>query len=220
LNWVSDPGLSKMPAIKDAKMQGPATALPVSGIRDNHHRGSVAEFLREKIRDGSDLSVVSAYFTIYAWDAFQRELSRVDHMRFLFGEPRFISGLDPDRTDKKSFKIEDEGLQLANRLEQKRVARECAEWISAKAEVRSVRQTGFLHGKMYHIAFKGIEDAIIGSSNFTVRGLGLSAANNNIELNLEVDSNRDRRDLKAWFEEIWDNPGLVEDEKQVVLRYL
>ena len=192
----------------------------VSGIRDNYRRGSVAAFLRDKIRDGSDLSVVSAYFTIYAWDAFQSELSKIDHMRFLFGEPRFIRALDPDRTDKKSFKIEDEGLQLANRLEQKRVARECAQWLSEKAEIRSVSQTCLLHGKMYHIAHRGIEDAILGSSNFTVRGLGLSAANNNIELNLEVDSNRDRRDLKAWFEEIWDNPALVEDVKQEVLGYL
>ena len=196
------------------------TTLPISGIRDNYRRGSVAAFLRDKIRDGSELSVVSAYFTIYAWDAFQSELSKIDHMRFLFGEPRFIRRLDPDRTDKKSFKIEDEGLQLANRLEQKRVARECAAWISAKAEIRSVHQACLLHGKMYHIAHSGIEDAILGSSNFTVHGLGLSTANNNIELNLEVDSNRDRRDLKAWFEEIWDNPAMVEDVKQEVLGYL
>jgi SNF2 family DNA or RNA helicase len=196
------------------------TTRPASGIRDNYHRGTVAAFLRDKIRDGSELSVVSAYFTIYAWDAFQSELSRIDHMRFLFGEPRFIRRLDPDRTDKKSFKIEDEGLQLANRLEQKRVARECAQWLSEKAEIRSVSQTCLLHGKMYHISHNGIEDAILGSSNFTVRGLGLSAANNNIELNLEVDSNRDRRDLKAWFEEIWNNPDLVEDVKQEVLGYL
>src|SRR6266704_4899208 len=71
--------------------------IPASGIRDNYKRGSVAEFLRDRIRDGSELSVVSAYFTIYAWDAFQYELSKIDHMRFLFGEPRFIHRLDPDR---------------------------------------------------------------------------------------------------------------------------
>jgi SNF2 family DNA or RNA helicase len=211
--------MSSAKTTEPASTNGAATT-PVSGIRDNHHRGSVAEFLRDKIRDGSELSVVSAYFTIYAWDAFQFELSRIDRMRFLFGEPRFIRRLDPDRTDKKSFKIEDEGLQLANRLEQKRVARECAQWLSEKAEIRSVSQTCLLHGKMYHIAHRGIEDAILGSSNFTVRGLGLGVANNNIELNLEVDSNRDRRDLKAWFEEIWNNPELVEDVKQEVLGYL
>ena len=73
---------------------------------------------------------------------------------------------------------------------------------------------------MYHIANAGVEEAILGSSNFTVRGLGLGAGNNNIELNLEVDSNRDRRDLKVWFDELWNDPALVEDVKQEVLQYL
>lgn len=45
----------------------PGTFL--SGIRDNHTRGTVGDFLKEKINSGSKLSVVSAYFTIYAFEA-------------------------------------------------------------------------------------------------------------------------------------------------------
>lgn len=191
-----------------------------SGIRDNHHRGTVADFLTAKIRNGSRLSVVSAYFTIYAYEALREHLDHIEHLDFLFGEPRFISSLDPDKTEKKSFIIDGLGLQLANVLQQKRVARDCADWIRQKVEIRSVRHTQLLHGKMYHIANAGVEEAILGSSNFTVRGLGLGASNNNIELNLEVDSTRDRRDLKAWFDELWNDPELVEDVKQEVLRYL
>lgn len=100
----------------------------ISGIRDNYLRGAVGEFLLEKIREGSDLSVVSAYFTIYAFGALQKRLVEIDRMRFLFGEPRFLQSLDPERTDKKAFKIEDEGLQLANRLQQKRLARDNCKW--------------------------------------------------------------------------------------------
>ena len=58
---------------------------------------------------------------------------------------------------------------------------------------------------MYHIAHNEVESAILGSSNFTVRGLGLGTNGNNIELNLEVDGNRDRKDLKTWFDEIWND---------------
>jgi SNF2 family DNA or RNA helicase len=191
-----------------------------SGIRDNHRRGAVADFLKATIHSGSQLSVVSAYFTIYAYDALREHLDQIDHLDFLFGEPRFISSLDPDKTDKKSFKIEDEGLHLANRLEQKRVARDCAAWIQKKVDIRSIRHAQLLHGKMYHIANAGVEEAILGSSNFTVRGLGLGTGSSNIELNLEVDSNRDRRDLKIWFDELWDDPALVEDVKAEVLLYL
>lgn len=195
-------------------------ATSTSGIRDNHQRGSVGDFLKEKVQAGSKLSVVSAYFTIFAFDYLQAQLTQIDELRFLFGEPRFIRSLDPEKTDKKSFKIEDDGLQLQNRLQQKRVARECAEWIGSKVQIRSVKQTNLLHGKMYHIASNSIEDAILGSSNFTVRGLGLGNSGNNIELNLEVDSNRDRRDLKAWFDELWNDKTLVEDVKDEVLQYL
>ena len=195
-------------------------SFQMSGIRDNHHRGTVGDFLKAKIQNGSSLSIVSAYFTIYAFEAMKTSLVDIKDLRFLFGEPRFVKSLDPERTDKKAFKIEDEGLQLQNRLEQKRVAKECAEWIKKKVQIRSIKALNLLHGKMYHIAHNGVEEAIMGSSNFTVRGLGLSQTSNNIELNLEVDSNRDRRDLKAWFDELWNNKELVEDVKADVLLYL
>ncbi|MDZ4159440.1 MAG: phospholipase D-like domain-containing protein, partial [Anaerolineaceae bacterium] len=193
---------------------------PESGIRDNYHRGSVGDFLREKIVEGSVLSIVSAYFTIYAYEALKPELSQINSLHFLFGEPRFIKSLDPDKTDKKTYKIEDDGLHLSNRLEQRKIARECAEWITEKVNIRSVIQANLMHGKLYHIAHDGIDDAILGSSNFTVSGLGLGQSGNNIELNLVVDSNRDRRDLKNWFNEIWEDESLVEDVKADVLSYL
>lgn len=195
-------------------------SLPNSAIRDNRHRGTVGDFLKAKVEENSTLSIVSAYFTIYAFDALKQQLLGIKSLKFLFGEPRFIKSLDPSKTDKKAFQIEDEGLQLQNRLEQKRVAKECAEWIEKKVQIRSVKQSNLLHGKMYHIAHKGTENAIMGSSNFTVRGLGLGTKYNNIELNLEVDSKRDTRDLKAWFDELWNDAELIEDVKQDVLLYL
>ena len=191
-----------------------------SGIRDNYVRGKVGGFLRETIQPGSTLSIVSAYFTIYAFEALKEQLNEIDSLRFLFGEPRFVKALDPERTERKAFRIEDDGLRLINRLEQKRIARECSQWINERTQIRSVTQSNLLHGKMYHIAHNGVESAILGSSNFTVRGLGLGEANNNIELNLEVDSTRDRRDLKSWFDEIWNNAEFVKDVKEEVLLYL
>ena len=59
-----------------------------SGIRDNKYCGSVGDFLKPHLRDGSRMSVVSAYFTIYAYAALKRWLDRIGHMDFLFVEPR------------------------------------------------------------------------------------------------------------------------------------
>lgn len=192
----------------------------VSGLRDNHTRGSVADFLRTKTQNGSRLSIVSAYFTIYAYDALKQELDGIDHLNFLFGEPSFINRLGPSKTEKKAFIVDAEGLELSNKLQQSRVARECADWIERKVDIRTITQSNLLHGKMYHVANAGVDDAILGSSNFTVRGLGLGDVGNNIELNLIVDSNRDRHELKQWFDEVWGDQSLVSDVKQEVLNYL
>ncbi len=201
-------------------MDNTTNPIQDSGIRDNYSRGSVGDFLCEKIQEGSELSIVSAYFTIYAYEALKDELDQIAHLRFLFGEPRFVKEVDPDKSNKKAYKIEDDGLHLSKRLEQRRIAKECAEWILHKVEVQSIKQSNLLHGKMYHIANGKVEEAIMGSSNFTVNGLGLSRTNSNIELNLIVDSSRDRKDLKNWFDSLWANEELVKDVKEDVLTYL
>jgi hypothetical protein len=64
--------------------------FPQSGIRDNYHRGSVGDFLKAEIKPDSLLSIVSAYFTIYAFSALKNELTNIDRLRFLFGELRFV----------------------------------------------------------------------------------------------------------------------------------
>lgn len=181
------------------------TALSFSSIRDNRKHGKVADFLKDKISSGSHLSIVSAYFTIYTYEALADQLNQIGSLCFLFGEPRFINSLDPSKTDSKSFKIEDQGLSLNKQLQQKEVARQCAAWIQDKVEIRSIRQANLFHGKLYHINDGQREHVIFGSSNFTQSGLGL-ATNSNIELNLIVDQERDQADLKVWFDELWNSP--------------
>lgn len=65
-----------------------------SGIKDNRNRGSVSEFLTEKILPGSKLLAVSAYFTIYAYESLKDHLNQIEHLNFLFGKPRFIKAIN------------------------------------------------------------------------------------------------------------------------------
>lgn len=199
-----------------------APQLRFSGIRDNLESGTVGDFLRDKITPDATLSVVSAYFTIYAYATLRENLDQLQAVRFLFGEPSFIRSLDPQKGAGQAFEILEQGLSLQKQLQQKAVAQACAAWIRDKVQIRSVKRANLLHGKLYHLeSTQGHKDAIVGSSNFTVRGLGEGpAGQNNIELNLEVDSRRDRADLKTWFDELWDNEGLVQDVKEEVLQFL
>ncbi|KIE17757.1 ATP-dependent helicase [Smithella sp. SC_K08D17] len=194
-----------------------------NSIRDNHQCGNVGDFLKEIVKSNSNVSIVSAYFTIYAYHHLKTELDGITNLRFLFGEPTFIKSVDPSKKNHRSFKIEDDQLiiPIEQRLTQKSIAAACSTWIKEKVDIRSMVKPNFLHGKMYHVLQEsGIEKAIVGSSNFTVNGLGLGG-NNNIELNMIIDSDRDRQELKQWFDEIWnDNTGLVENVKDDVLKYL
>lgn len=191
-----------------------------SSIKDNRNRGSVGDFLKEKISQNSSLAFVSAYFTIYAYEALRNNLENIDKLHFLFGEPTFVKAIDPNSAELRQYKIENEKIELKNRLKQKKIAKDCSEWIKNKVKIKSIKQSGLLHGKMYHITDSNKnESAILGSSNFTSKGLGF-AKNSNIELNLEVQDKRDIQDLKNWFYEVWEDNNLTEDVKPKVLKYL
>jgi superfamily II DNA or RNA helicase len=227
------------------------TLPPDVGIKDNRYCGTVGDFLRPRILPGASLSFVSAYFSIYAYDALRTELDRIGNLRFLFGEPRFLKSLDPARSETKHFAIDGTGLSLSNILSQKAAARACERWIESKVEVRSITQAGLLHGKMYIVDGEHTDPphtnqrevatlfgdtpvnlslyehneslrrtAIVGSSNFTMRGLGLAQSGNNIEINLNVRDPEDFDALAQWFEQIWNDKGLTEDVKEEVLLYL
>ena len=197
--------------------------MSASSIRDNYKKGTVGNFLKEQITPGSRVSIVSAYFTIYAYFALHDKLDEIENLRFLFGEPSFIKSLDPQKLAQQQYKIEDDSLVIPpeKRLSQRSVALACQNWLRDKAEIRSMVKPNFLHGKLYHIhQASGIVKAVAGSSNFTTHGLGLNSAKN-IELNMVIDSDRDREDLIDWFNDLWnDDSGLVEDVKDEVLRYL
>ena len=196
------------------------TPAPSSRIRDNRHRGKVGDFLDDKICAGAELSIVSAFFTLHAYHALRGALERAQSLRFLFGEPRFVGAMDRDEKDAREFQLSEKGLSLKNQLSQKKLAQECADWIQRKVEIRSITRSDFLHAKMYHVQEGKLAHAVLGSSNFTVPGLGLLPAGNNIELNLVVTDDRDRDDVLAWFNELWDDKSLVEDVKPKVLAEL
>ena len=200
------------------------TKKNTKGIRDNFSNGSVGEFLIDNIENNSSLSFVTAYFTIFAYEKLRPQLDNVKSLRLLFGEPRFIKSV-ASSTNAKNFEIVVDKLEIPveNRLKQKVLAKQCSTWIRERVEIKSMVRPDFLHGKLYHIEKpSGVEEAITGSSNFTVNGLGLGARPN-IELNLVVNDRRDLSDLKEWFDKLWSNemPDVeVEDVKDQVLKYI
>ena len=193
-------------------------------VIDNYSKGKLYEYLKNKLGLGTKASFVSAYFTIYAYYYLRDELDKIDELRFLFGEPKFIKKVAKDN-NYKPIAIEDSTLVIpvTERLEQKKISRLCAEWIKEKVQIKSIKKSSFLHGKAYCIekeySDRKIFDAVIGSSNFTYSGLGFGK-NPNMELNLRMSDERDVQEVINWFNELWENEDLVVDVKDKVIKYI
>ena len=189
-------------------------------ILDNRDRG-VADYLRGPLRDAELFRAVSAFFTIYGFELLEDVLGGVGTTRFLFGDPTSVDRLDPAEKEPRSFAVTEDGLLPGVVLRQKHLAQSCAEWIEgASVGVRAVSRSGFLHGKMYLAdSSDGEGAAVVGSSNFTKRGLG-GGAFPNVEINLATADPLMREELGGWFDELWNDPGLTRDAKDQVLAAL
>lgn len=191
-----------------------------NAIIDNWNR-NLGDFLRQKLDSTTRLSIVSAYFTIYAYQDLREELDSIKDLRFLYGEPLGLKVIDPSKDEEKTFLLtSDGGIELKQTLSQKPLARACELWIRNKVEIRTIKKSNFLHGKLYHLE-RDVKsnEVVLGSSNFTRRGLGFGASPN-IELNLEVCRESDRKPLLEWFNRLWSSNELTKDAKREVLDIL
>ena len=121
-------------------------------IRDNKDYGSVGEFLKYVVKEGSEISVVSAYYTIFAYYGLHEQLDSIKSMKFLFGEPTFITS---DNVDVRNYKIEDESIVInpAEKFSQKRIAAKCADWIRDKVEIKSIVKIDMLVYHLYGLSY-------------------------------------------------------------------
>ena len=189
-------------------------------ILDNHFGGNVHQRLDANLRGADVFRAVSAYFSIYGYGLLADALMSVSETRFLFGEPSSASDVDPGEREGRAFELgEDGALSPAFALSQKALAQRCQEWVeSGKVEIRSIDRSNFLHGKMY-LTDRGETGAgIVGSSNFTQRGLGGGGAPN-IEINLTADEAA-LAELRDWFDRLWADKTLTRDAKKEVLNAL
>lgn len=61
---------------------------------DNIGHNRLGDTLASSIDDGAKISIISAYFTVFAYRELKEELSRIDEVRFLFSEPTFVRAME------------------------------------------------------------------------------------------------------------------------------
>ena len=197
------------------------------GILDNRTQGKVIDKLKEDLKSGTKVSIISAYFTIFAYQELRKELNKIDSLRLLFSMPTFVENKkDINREFKLSGSYES-GLagdryemKLKNELKQSEIAKECAEWIRKKVEVRAYDEEHALPQKMYIMEQNDGEDSyIFGSSDFTSSGLGVVSSNKS-EMNTYMKDTASTQTMLDLFNKAWSDNEKVKDVKKALLESL
>ena len=193
-----------------------------SYILDNRNGRNVKDYLLQSLADADSLSAATAYFSVYGYDLLADKLNRLAETRLLLGEPSSAASPDPVRRDAKAFDLTEAGeLEPAFTFTQRGIAKKCKAWLRQDGvQVRSMKRSGLMHGKAYLAGKNGaINNGVVGSSNFTSRGLG-GGSNPNLELNLPSDDPATLTELQAWFNALWNDPRRTEDVKRTILEAL
>lgn len=195
-----------------------------SKIIDNRLLGHVYEELCDSIKKESKLSVISAYFTIYAYSSLKKELNSIGGMRFLFTEPTFVK---ENNEVSREFCIDHERaisgnqfeIKLRNEMRQSLVAKECADWIRKKVEVRSLKKPNPAQPRMIYIDNGGEDNVVInGTVDFTTDGLGITPSDR-IDSNMCMEGSATIGFLQM-FDQIWNDSTAVEDVKDSILSHM
>jgi SNF2 family DNA or RNA helicase len=188
-------------------------------LLDNKKNGKVGEVLKENLKNGSKLSIISGLFSIYGFEALRKELLNVDAVRLLFSKIQLekdgvftanFNGLNGDSFERR----------FQNRLTQSHIAKECSAWLSKKVEIKATTNPHILNQNLFHI--ENVKDetvAIQGSSNFTSSGLGYSESSN-YDMNTCSSDLNSTKELLGWFDSIWNNPDAVYETKELLLCHL
>ena len=184
----------------------------------------VIDDLKTALQKGSKVSMAAASFSIYAFEALQKELEKIDELRFIFTSPTFNK--ERSKKQKREFYIpklnrertlygSDFEIKLRNNLTQRAIAKECADWIRRKVRfktnVSQMNMQGFLNvrnedGMFTYMPF----------NEFTTTELGCERGNNIFQLIQRMPSPMSDAYLKN-FNDFWQDKENFTDVTDAII---
>jgi hypothetical protein len=193
----------------------------------------LGDSLKTTLEPGTRLRIAASCFSMFAYEALKMELENVESVEFIFTSPTFAHGQATDKLpkEKREFfipKLERERslygtefeIQLRNKLTQRAIARECADWIRRKATFRSnatkapMQQMACLNGS------NGEETVYFGLQGFTAVDLGYQkgeALSNFVTMFSGAAMTRQFLDT---FDQIWNDREKLVDVTQEVCDHI
>ena len=186
----------------------------------NNTTKTLRDDLAVEIKQGSRLSVAAACFSIYAFQELKKELQGIDEFRFIFTSPTFTT--EKAKKEKREFYIPrlnrerslygtEFEVKLRNELNQKAIAKECAEWIRKKVTFKSNVTNENMMG------FINLDDKnYMPINGFTTVDLGCERGNNayNMVQKTEVPFSTAYIDL---FDNLWNDTSKLQEVTDEVI---
>ncbi len=188
---------------------------------DNKNNKMVDE-IREYTKKNSKISMISAGFTLFAFEELKKELSKIDKFRFIFTEPTFVT----KKQEAKQFYIDKNynvfgtrfEIKLRNQMKQSSIARECAQWIKNKAQFKSFKERNPAYPRLMYIENGKDTVALNGSVDFTADSLGIIPSTRVEAINAFYGEHT--LGMLQAFENIWNSDRELEDVTNKVIENL
>ncbi|WP_318617092.1 helicase-related protein [Sporosarcina sp. YIM B06819] len=192
----------------------------IGTMLDNKSNGTVGDAVSPYLKKGYKVSIMASLFSIHAYDFLKRELNDIESVRLLLSEPAFTQAKEHTGKGTRQRESMLSGTQqeyfLRNNLNQAKIAKECADWIKNKVDVKAMVEPSPALNVYISQNRKNEGAAIQGNSSFTAEGLGF-VSSPALHMNTATS---ETQDFIKWFDEIWEDPNKIEPIKEVLLKRL
>lgn len=192
----------------------------------------LADDIRGSLRRNSKLKIAASYFSIYAYEALKAELNTIESLQFIFTAPTFVpeGATDKLRKERREYyipKLQRERslygsefeIRLRNKLTQRAVARECADWIRKKATFRS-NNTKAPMQQFVCIESGDEKTAYMPVNGFSAVDLGLQKGNAVSNIVNRFDGAPHTTTYVELFDQIWSDPEKLQDVTEAVCQHI
>ncbi|SMO89215.1 SNF2 family N-terminal domain-containing protein [Saccharicrinis carchari] len=184
--------------------------------------------LKVEIKKNGKLAIAASSFSIYAFEALKKELSKIDELRFIFTSPTFLE--EKFKKQSREFYIPhiykeadlcggEFELRLKNELNQRAIAKECSAWVQEKAVFKSNKHSNQPLNSIIHVEnAEGSGVAYTNVNGFTTSDLGITHKKGFPTL-IQKNAHPQSKAYLEWFDQVWDNKESLEDITKFVQGY-
>ena len=188
--------------------------------------------LKISVEPGSRVSISASKFSIFAFESLKDNLNNISAFRFVFSSPTFTSDsvLDNSKRHAREFYIPKKWreetvfgsefeIALRNKLSQKAIAIECAQWIREKASFK----TNKTNSQMQQYAFIDKSESFnlyLPFNGFTAADLGYQKSDSFSNIITRIDDRVVANAFVETFEQLWKDDTRLEDVTEKIIEHV